>query len=105
MKATPNPFAWQSKAKCRGEDTSVFFDDEDSESSHQHSPNKYRSICATCPVRFVCLETAIIYNLDGVWGGLKAQERRKLYSKEYREQLIEERDEIGDYVPLDHNAA
>jgi hypothetical protein len=102
MKATPHPFAWQSKAKCRNSSTSIFFDDED---GSNHSRDRYKAICNSCPVRPNCLETAIIYNFDGVWGGLEARERRELYSKEYREQLVEELDEIGDYVHLDHNAA
>jgi hypothetical protein len=100
--ATQDPFAWQANAKCIGVPTSKFFRDED---GSDHSPVAYRDICAACPVKWECLETGIIYNFEGVWGGLTELERRKQYDEDWRQQLIEERDELGEYRKLDHIAA
>jgi hypothetical protein len=100
--ATQDPFFWQKNAECTGMETSKFFDDED---GSDHDPKEYKKICASCPVIWECLETGIIYNFDGVWGGLKARDRRHKYPPEYRKQLIEEREELGIFTKLDQLAA
>lgn len=97
-----NPFSWQDQGECVGKDPQIFFQDERDGS---YSREAYKAICAVCPVQAECLNTAILYNFDGVWGGTTDVERRHRYDREYREQLIEELEEIGEFVPLDKIAA
>lgn len=53
--------SWQSEARCSGIDTSLFFDDA--------TVDKAISVCAQCPVRFVCGRFARMHNeVHGVWG-------------------------------------
>ena len=64
---------WRPAAACRDLDTNIFFpvSEEDAGSA--------RAICATCPVRELCLEFALAtHQEDGVWGGLTESERRRL---------------------------
>lgn len=35
-------------------------------------------LCSTCPVQQACLRYALDYDVDGVWGGTTAAERRRL---------------------------
>jgi len=60
-------FLWQNEAKCGGQETSEFFDNED----------KAKQFCVGCPVIEECLETALVYNYEGVWGGTTSKERRR----------------------------
>ncbi|RPI22605.1 MAG: WhiB family transcriptional regulator [Actinobacteria bacterium] len=66
---------WRTSAACAGSDSDVFFpapEDADGIAAA-------KEICASCPVREACLEYALSTNQgDGVWGGLDAQERRRL---------------------------
>ena len=65
--------AWRQEAACRDLDTSLFFPASDEDAG----PAK--AVCATCPVRELCLEFALITRQDdGVWGGLDETERRRL---------------------------
>jgi WhiB family transcriptional regulator, redox-sensing transcriptional regulator len=65
--------AWRDQAACRGLDTDVFFPLTDEEAGEA------KAVCATCPVRELCLEYALVTRQDdGVWGGLTETERRRL---------------------------
>lgn len=94
MKATP--FDWQSKAKCSGQSSALFFEDE----RKGGKKGAYKAICASCPVLYSCLEAGLIYDFDGIWGGLSPQERHEQFPKGYRKQLIEDLEELGDFVKL-----
>ena len=60
-------------AACRHADPGTFFPSSDLFS------NWAKLICSTCPVREKCLAWAIATRqTDGIWGGLTAQERRRL---------------------------
>lgn len=89
-------FDWQGLAACIGKPSSYFFDDEEG----IHARDEYEGLCKRCPVRSMCLEDAIVYNYDGVWGGMTERQRRAKYPEEYRQHLIEERREMGDYLEL-----
>jgi WhiB family redox-sensing transcriptional regulator len=82
-------FLWQDEASCGGLKTSEFFDNE----------KEAKKICTDCPVRSICLETALVYNYSGVWGGLTEKERRKLPVKDTRF-LREDYEESGMYNPI-----
>jgi hypothetical protein len=81
-------FLWQDEAKCGGQKTSLFFDNE----------TKAKAFCIGCPVMAECLEIALVYNYQGVWGGTTEKERRKLPIKDTRF-LREEYQESGFYNP------
>jgi WhiB family redox-sensing transcriptional regulator len=66
---------WRVEAACSGVSSDLFFPvGEDPESSAAA-----KDICAVCPVREACLQYAISTNqTEGVWGGLDANERRRM---------------------------
>ena len=64
---------WQYRAACRGADLSVFFP------GRGESAEPARQICASCPVRQLCLEFALRHAIThGIWGGLAERDRRAL---------------------------
>jgi WhiB family transcriptional regulator, redox-sensing transcriptional regulator len=66
---------WRSAAACAGSDSEVFFPAPED----QAGIDRAKAICESCPVREACLQYALSTNQsDGVWGGLDAQERRRL---------------------------
>lgn len=66
---------WREHAACVG-NFDLFFED------HKRTVvNKAKAFCKTCPVRLECLEHAIKNDERGIWGGMTANERRKLIRK------------------------
>jgi WhiB family redox-sensing transcriptional regulator len=74
------PTSWRERGRCRGVDPVVFFPDDDDDLAFEA-----KEICATCPVREACLESAIATReKQGVWGGYTARERRRLVRQRRR---------------------
>ena len=73
MVTTLDTAAWRRDAACAVTDPELFFaGDED-------SVVRAKQVCADCPVRRECLETALAVNeMHGVWGGMAEGERRRL---------------------------
>lgn len=76
---------WEDHARCREIGDTVFVPThDDANASYPHA----RKICARCPVRTTCLETAMraegtegaAYRA-GIWGGLNPQERYALHRR------------------------
>lgn len=66
---------WRKDAACRNLDINVFFPVNESEEATLEA----KAICATCPVVDTCLQYSLATNqAEGVWGGLDANERRRL---------------------------
>ena len=66
---------WRKDAACTGVDSDAFFPALENEAASQ----KAKEICATCPVQEACLQYSLSTNqAAGVWGGLDANERRRL---------------------------
>lgn len=64
--------AWQREAACRGK-TDIMYP------HHSRPAPEAVSLCDACPVRDVCLETALADNeQEGVWGGTTEKERRRM---------------------------
>jgi len=64
---------WREKAACLDSDPDIFFVDRG------HPITKARRICRDCPVQQECLDYAVTTDQNfGVWGGLRARERREL---------------------------
>ena len=80
---------WSREAACKGK-ISLFFLEQGGKS------NKAKAICSRCPVRLDCLSYAIMYDEEGIWGGMTDEERKKL-PKELKEQLIVDAKKQGLY--------
>lgn len=67
---------WMEHAACIDADPALFFPS----SGQPSAPAK--AICRTCPVRFECLEYALVHETTskghGVWGGTTGQERDRI---------------------------
>lgn len=78
--------AWQRDAACADEDPELFF------AADEASVERAKLVCADCPVRRPCLETALAVNeMHGVWGGMAEGERRRLIRRRRRERRERER--------------
>jgi WhiB family redox-sensing transcriptional regulator len=70
--------SWRHYAACRGLDPEMFFPSGDSDLAHRQL-QEAKAVCAGCAVRSVCLEWAILAEVQhGVWGGCSEDERRTL---------------------------
>lgn len=78
---------WRYAAKCRGEDTELWFPPRDKD-QYKDIADKAKAICfgkdgkAECPVRLQCLLYAEGNDEQhGIWGGLSHRERNALRRK------------------------
>lgn len=72
--------AWMARAACRGMAArdDVFFP------PRGEATGPAKAICRGCPVRFDCLDYAMINGeRHGIWGGLSERERRRLRRRGY----------------------
>lgn len=71
--APDNPKAerWDQRAACRGTDREVFFPTEEDKAGI----NFAKRICAVCPVTVPCMQEAMDFNLQGIWGGTTDRQR------------------------------
>lgn len=66
-------YEWSSGANCKDVDTKVFFGFTKAEEQAA------KRICADCPVKAICLETAFVNReTQGIWGGTTENERDKI---------------------------
>lgn len=69
---------WLDRAACRDEDPELFFPLTDMGPGAQQTAQA-KAVCARCPVRAECLESALANGLDyGIFGGMTERERRSL---------------------------
>lgn len=79
-------FDWYDGAACRGLDVEMFYAQEPGTTS------KALRVCATCPVRAACHETAMNERESfGVWGGTPENARRRIFRREDRLRRREQR--------------
>jgi WhiB family redox-sensing transcriptional regulator len=65
--------SWMAEGACREHPPNVFFPQDGV------GVEVARRICATCPVRELCLEYAVSNRIEhGVWGGTSERGRRRL---------------------------
>ncbi|MEU6034012.1 WhiB family transcriptional regulator [Actinomadura sp. NPDC047616] len=70
------PAVWEDFAACKGMDTDIFFP-EDSGWTGAEQADRAKAVCHACPVEADCLDFALLdWRLDGIWGGMTAEERR-----------------------------
>ncbi|XTP38437.1 WhiB family transcriptional regulator (plasmid) [Mycobacterium sp. TJFP1] len=74
---TSEAWAWQLAARCRGEDSSVFFTpDGERGSARKRRHDRAKAICSQCPVIGACRAHAMKYREPyGVWGGMSEDDR------------------------------
>jgi len=72
---------WRRDAACAETDPELFF------AVDEETVAQAKQVCAACPVRAACLETALRqHEMHGVWGGMAEGERRRLIRQRRREQ-------------------
>ena len=72
---------WAARARCRGQDASLFFGPNRFEPKRERldRESQAKAVCATCPVLVPCREHALAgAELYGVWGGLGESDRRAM---------------------------
>lgn len=65
---------WMDDANCVGVDPELFYPDKDEDT-------EAKLVCFDCPVRAICLETAIKRGEVGIWGGANDKQRESLRRK------------------------
>lgn len=100
----PSQFGWQRGAACISVPSYIFFPEERAFEGFKENPlfagKKAEDFCATCPVRFICREFAVLHDTEGIWGNTNDGERRRRYSREERFEMRNDQEEIGAYEPL-----
>lgn len=68
---------WNADAACKGHDPKLWLNTEPATLKEiQEREAEPKRICAGCPVRVKCLETALsVGSLPGIWGGLAEAEQ------------------------------
>lgn len=71
---------WRTRAACRGDHVDRYFNDEGERGPTKRARDaSAKAVCATCPVRAVCLNWALtVGEAYGVWGGTTPSERADL---------------------------
>lgn len=65
--------AWRSGgAACAEADPALFFPET------RKGVSEAKKICARCPLQTACLEYALTWNEEGIWGGLTQRQRAEL---------------------------
>lgn len=73
MSAKPPGTEWLALRACADMPVAVFFPED------SHGVTRAKAICATCPVRLDCLQSAMDNDERfGIWGGTSEHERRRL---------------------------
>jgi WhiB family redox-sensing transcriptional regulator len=73
-------WAWQLSARCRGEDSSVFFHPEGERGrARTRRLKRAKQFCTECPVAVQCRDHSLSFAEQfGIWGGLSEEERAAL---------------------------
>jgi hypothetical protein len=90
-----NILDWSRESACRGKSPTNRGEPDNYFPERGVNPTNARSICPQCPVVDECLSYGIIYDEDGIWGGLTRKERKRL--KYLRQQLIQQAKDLGLY--------
>lgn len=95
------PLDWQRDAGCEGTDPDEFFPDKGQTTARS------KEICNACPVKRLCLLTAIARDEDhGVWGGESSRDRRRI-AKQMNPRIVklEAQKAYREYKHLDASVA
>jgi WhiB family redox-sensing transcriptional regulator len=67
--------AWMDDANCVGADPELFYPDKTDDDTQA------KMLCLECPVKAICLDTAIKRGEVGVWGGKNDAQRKDIRRK------------------------
>ncbi|NMH99804.1 WhiB family transcriptional regulator [Pseudonocardia acidicola] len=91
---------WIDRAACRQFDAELFFP-VGSGAPAKRQTARAKAVCACCQVTAECLDFALRNGeVDGVWGGLDAEERRAL--RNGRPAGAKSADEVASVGPIPH---
>lgn len=97
-------FAWQKSGACNSAPSYVFFPEEQNDPYFQPDEGlrgkTFRDFCNGCVVKEICLEFAVLHDLQGIWGGTTDGERKNRFSVDYRFELREDAAFLGTYRAL-----
>ena len=74
---------WQYKAECLGEDPELFFPIGET-GHHALQIDEAKIVCRRCDVRDRCLEEALRFGAEGVWGATSKRERDAIVRRNQR---------------------
>jgi WhiB family redox-sensing transcriptional regulator len=84
MTEMDNRAAWWSRAACSSADPELFFPISNSGPALRQVM-RAKAICARCEIQRECLRYALeAGSIQGVWGGMTEEERRRLVRRERR---------------------
>jgi WhiB family redox-sensing transcriptional regulator len=84
MIALDNRAVWWTRAACASADPELFFPISYSGPALRQVAQA-KAICARCPIQRECLRYALdAGSIQGVWGGMTEEERRRLTRRERR---------------------
>ena len=87
MTATDNRAGWWARAACSTADPELFFPISDSGPALRQVA-RAKAICARCQIQQECLSYALrAGSIQGVWGGMTEEERRRLLRRKRRAQV------------------
>jgi WhiB family redox-sensing transcriptional regulator len=91
IKAIEASWIWQANGACRGEDSNLFYYEDNERGDHKESRTiAAKAICGTCKVQTECLEFALQINERyGIWGGTTPEERNTMKRRRQRERYKE----------------
>ena len=74
----PDAADWMPRAACASGNAADWYADGDTRGGAA-AQARARAVCGACPVQRACLDTALARPEDhGIWGGLTANERRRV---------------------------
>jgi WhiB family transcriptional regulator, redox-sensing transcriptional regulator len=92
MTAVDNRAGWWTRAACASADPELFFPISYSGPALRQVA-RAKAICARCRIQQECLRYALAAgSIQGVWGGMTEEERRRLARRERRARLHEIQD-------------
>lgn len=77
--AVPKDEDWRAESLCRGENADVFFPLKVTNRTIAAA----MALCKACPVRVQCLQIAVVYGYDGIWGGSTYAQRNYLVKNKF----------------------
>src|SRR5215467_6772197 len=95
MTALDNRAGWWTRAACASADPELFFPISYSGPALRQVAQA-KAICARCPIQRECLRYALDAGyIQGVWGGMTEEERRRLARRERRARVRQVRHTVA----------
>ena len=97
-------FSWQRSAACNGLPSYIFYPEErslpDFKEDPEHKGKTYEDFCQKCPVKYPCLDFALLHDMQGVWGGTTEKQREERFCVDERWYMRAAKEEQGRYKAL-----